>query len=82
MKKKGLSDDTEKCCLNVPPAKEKRIIILHAGCVNRCVQNALLIVFSKKYKNYSAYYLQDMDSNWFETWFTQQLLLFVQPHQG
>jgi transposase len=77
---KGLvTDEINKCILNTPPARGKRVIILHAGGKDGWVCNGLLLS-AKNIKNCSADYHQDMNSNLFETWFENQLLPNLPPN--
>jgi hypothetical protein len=65
---KGWVDDSGKWQLNVPPARGKRVIILHAGNEDGWVNNCLNISQS------SANYHKDMDSELFEKWFSNSLI--------
>ena len=78
MVKRGITDGSLNCCLNTPPSRGKRIIILHAGSNKGWAKNALLLS-AKNVKNCSADYHQDMDAHLFETWFSQQLLPGLPP---
>lgn len=71
--KKGYTDSSSNCTTKTPCSRGKRLIILHAGCEQGWIQGALLIS-SKHLKNSSADYHEDMDSELFEKWFSDQLL--------
>jgi hypothetical protein len=71
--KKGITDGSSNCVLNIPPSRGKRIIVLHAGNENGWIPGALLLS-AKNITNCSADYHQDMDGAFFETWFQHQLL--------
>jgi hypothetical protein len=71
--KKGITDGSSNCVLNIPPSRGKRIIVLHAENKNGWIPGALLLS-AKNIANCSADYDQDMDGALFETWFKHQLL--------
>jgi transposase len=75
---KGWVDDSGKCQLNVPPARGKRVIILHAGNEDGWVNNGLLLS-AKNISKSSADYHQDMDSKLFEKWFKNNLVPNLSP---
>jgi transposase len=70
--KKGWIEDKNKCQLNVPHYRGKRIIILHAGSENGWIGQVLLS--AKNIKKCSLDYHEDMSSNLFEEWFKNKLL--------
>ncbi|CAH1969158.1 unnamed protein product [Acanthoscelides obtectus] len=67
----GWVDDSNKCILNAPCNRGKRIIILHAGSENGFIPNALLLS-AKNIKESCADYHEDMTSDLFEKWIEQQ----------
>lgn len=75
----GWVDDTQKCCLNTPCSRGKRVIILHAGSEDGFVPNALLLS-AKNIAQSSADYHEDMTADLFEKWFTEQLLPNIPPN--
>ena len=77
--RKGWIDYSGKCVLNIPPARGKRVIILHAGNENGWINNCLLLS-AKNIINSSADYHQDMDAALFENWFGNTLLPNLPPN--
>jgi transposase len=75
---KGWVDDSGKCQLNVPPARRKLVILLHAGNEDGWVNNELLLS-AKNISKSSADYHQDMDSELFEKWFKNNLVSNLTP---
>ena len=77
--KYGWVDDSNKCTLNGPCSRGKRVIILHAGSNKGFVPNALLLS-AKNIKHSSADYHEDMTASLFEKWFIEQLLPNLSPN--
>jgi transposase len=77
--KMGWVDKTNKCILDTPPSRGKRVIILNAGGKNGWVPDCLLLS-ARNIVNSSADYHQDMDANMFEKWFQEQLLPKLPPN--
>lgn len=75
----GWVDTTQKCTLNAPCSRGKRVIILHAGSENGFVPNALLLS-AKNITQSSADYHEDMTAVLFEKWFDEQLLPNIPPN--
>lgn len=75
----GWVDDSQKCKLNAPCNRGKRIIILHAGSENGFIPNCLLLS-AKNIKESSADYHEDMTADLFEKWVEQQLLHNIPPN--
>lgn len=70
--RQGWTDSSNKCALNVPPSKGKRIIILHAGSEDGWVGDVLLS--GKNISKCNLDYHQDMTAQLFEEWFEKSLL--------
>ena len=66
----GWTDGTSKGTLSTPLGKGGRLILLHAGGYEGFVENGMLIFQSKKTGDYH----EEMDSERFEKWFSEQLL--------
>ena len=77
--KYGWVDESDKCTLNGPCSRGKRVIILHAGSDKGFVPNALLLS-AKNIKQSSADYHEDMTASLFEKWFIEQLLPNIFPN--
>ncbi|CAH2006191.1 unnamed protein product [Acanthoscelides obtectus] len=77
----GWVDDSNKCILNAPCNRGKRIIILHAGSEKGFIPNALLLS-AKNIKESCADYHEDMTSDLFEKWIEQQLIPNISPNSG
>jgi transposase len=77
--KYGWVDNTNKCALNTPCSRGKRVIILHAGSKDGFVSNALLLS-AKNITKSSADYHEDMTADLFEKWFVEQLLPNIPPN--
>jgi hypothetical protein len=74
--KMGWVDKTNKCILDTPPSRGKRVIILNAGGKNGWVPDCLLLS-ARNIVNSSVDYHQDMDANMFEKWFQEQLFMLM-----
>lgn len=77
--KKGWTDGSNRCRLDVPSNRGKRIIILHAGSEQGFVKNALLLS-AKNIKNAKLDYHEDMSADLFEQWFAESLLPNIPPN--
>lgn len=73
--KKGWVDDTPKGTMAAPLGRGGRLIMVHAGTSAGFVPNGLLLFRSKKTGDYH----EEMDSNKFIKWFTEQLLPNIRP---
>lgn len=70
--KKGWTDKSDNCVLDVPPSRGKRIIILHAGGIDGWVGEYLLS--AKNVSDSSLDYHEDMTAQLFEDWFENKLI--------
>lgn len=70
---KGWIDDSDLCCLETPPSRGKRIIILNAGYEEGWIPGCLLLS-ARNIANSSADYHSDMNHEIFEKWFQNQLV--------
>lgn len=71
--RKGWNDNSDRCKLDVPPSRGKRVIILHCGSANGWVEGAALLS-AKNIKTCSLDYHQDMSATLFENWFENTLI--------
>ncbi|CAH1987669.1 unnamed protein product [Acanthoscelides obtectus] len=76
----GWVDDSNKCILNAPCNRGKRIIILHAGSENGFIPNALLLSAKNIKESCVTDYHEDMTSDLFEKWIEQQLIPNISPN--
>lgn len=77
--KKGWSDSSNCCIVNLPPTRGKRIIILHAGSEDGFVPDALLLS-AKNVKSSCLDYHEDMSGELFEKWFRETLIPKLKPN--
>lgn len=73
-------DDSNKFGLGIPSSRGKRIIIFHAGNENGFVKNVFLLS-AKNIAQSSADYHEDMTAQFFEKWFSEQVLPNIPPIQ-
>lgn len=66
IQKRGWVDNSEKCVMETPPSRGKRIIVLNAGTKDGWVPGCLLLSV-KNIKSTAADYHQDMNHELFET---------------
>lgn len=76
--KKGWTDGTGKCRIDVPPSRGKRIIILHVGNENGFIPGALLLS-AKDIREALVDYHENMTAELFQEWFKKTLLPKLPP---
>ena len=77
--RKGWCDKSEKCVVDTPASRGKRLVIVHAGGENGFVPGCALLC-GKSMKNCHADYHDDMNGAVFEDWFEKKLIPNIPPN--